>query len=921
MGGVVAGVNAWTGFQNLEITEIAVDPGGSAYLGTDRGVFRTDDSGRSVTALTRGLSSSPVGALVIDPFNSSRLWAANREGLFRTINAGRDWEKLTARNFRFLAVSALAASVPDTLYAIDDQAGLAKSTDAGQTWERIFGGESIPVLSLALDSQQSRILAGTSGNGVWSSLDGGLTWTKFLDLAEDLTVNSILVHQASQAIVWIGTNKGVYKTSDSGQRWSFSDSGFTPWYSPSVSELFASPDDPSLVLSLGSGLHRSTDGGQSWQLFRKGLTGVAALSLASHPGRPGVFYLGTRDGLFVSQDRALSWVPAHQSIDDFTVTRLTAAPDCLYAVDSNSLKKSTDGGYTWTPIDAGLPPGAVISDFQVDPTDPLTIYTVLGGDRGVYQTIDGGKSWRPLAAIPADALETDQWRISVDPFDGKTLFVVRMEPGSWDAAFPLPSLRPHLFRSRNQGESWDVVSFVDRNAALTITRVVFDPASPGLIFLGTRFGLYKSSDYGSSWTFGDQPRSGDPTALLIDSPNLLYCGYDNGAIYKSADGGINWSVTWVDPDSPILSIVLSPHDSRRLYAESAWHGWFKSDDAGVTWGPLEHHHVPPVFDATDPNVEYGGGFWKSTDSGRTWRRLRHDLRGAGMSGPIIDPKNSDTAYVLAGRPQLSAREGVFKTVDGGLTWTAADSGLGNEPLGLIMGPADNQRLWCWTSDGFYETRNGAASWERLTDQVMLSVAVNGVHPDLLYAISAGSVLLKSLDAGRSWHPIIDAEVHSFGFGYSAPDVLYAKAGDTSLKKSTDAGQTWTDLNWATFAPGLIIAEIYVDPDNSNLVNVSGYVPTYPHTSPEGKSFASTDGGLTWTELQLPLPARPRFDPHNPRVRYLSGAFSLDGGVTWTDLDPPAPSSSFSISSTGRQAYAGIFTLSIRPGDRLPRGQR
>ncbi|MEO7063292.1 MAG: hypothetical protein ABI082_05895 [Dokdonella sp.] len=287
-----------------------------------------------------------------------------------------------------------------------------------------------------------------------------------------------------------------------------------------------------------------------------------------------------------------------------------------------------------------------------------------------------------------------------------------------------------------------------------------------------------------------------------------------------------------------------------------------------------------------------GGVWKSTDGATTFKPV-FDKQSVQSIGTIaIDPSNHDTIWVGTGeswmRGSVSIGNGVYKSTDGGETWSNVGLGNSERVAKILVDPHDGNtvyacvpgKLWSDSADrGLYKTTDGGKSWNLILKGGNLStgcasISLDPAKPQTILAglwdfrrkgwtfrsggdsaeVPSGSGLFRSDDGGRSWHEITDASNKGFPkkpFGRiavaiapSAPNVVYAfvESADSALYRSDDGGKTWDKRDksqlmvWRPF----YFAELFVDPKNPDRL----FKPDLSliQSLDGGKSFANVGGG-------------------------------------------------------------------------------
>jgi photosystem II stability/assembly factor-like uncharacterized protein len=390
------------------------------------------------------------------------------------------------------------------------------------------------------------------------------------------------------------------------------------------------------------------------------------------------------------------------------------------------------------------------------------------------------------------------------------------------------------------------------------------------------------------------PEGGSIRMLVVDprNPSTIYAASD-GKSFRSSDGGMHWKVT----DFPVGLVEPSPRDASTLYV--------------ATWGR---------------------GIFKSTDAGATWNAVNSGLPDIGfVSSLLIHPRNSSTLYAsVAWNTPSGSRAEVFKSVNEGESWSAANSGL---PQGswccesLAMDPQDPETLYKAIGDvendyaGLYKTIDGGKSWTRTTaiDAIasgVTAVVIDPQNPSTIYANACKDsgddcfwTILKSVDQAESWSEANSGLPEGVGLmeiDQQNPQTLYAAAGwvagPAGLFKTTDGG-----ANWSAVAPGLAAHTLAIDSDNSGTL-YAGTASGIWKSTDGGASFSQMNSGVTATNI-----AALAIDPENPSNVFVisqeEGASSIfkstDHGTSWSGLSTPAPFRSLTIDPQNSGAIYGV----------------
>jgi uncharacterized protein (TIGR03437 family) len=286
---------------------------------------------------------------------------------------------------------------------------------------------------------------------------------------------------------------------------------------------------------------------------------------------------------------------------------------------------STNGGTQWNPANGGLRVSNV-NDIALDPANALTIYAAT--DRGVFKTTDGGTSWAQAGAAQISA---NTIQLVIHPATPQTLYAIAANS---------------LYRSLDGGENWTRLTPVG-----TPRFLVLDPNAPDNLYLVTT-GMLKSTDGGTTWLPVSIPGVGSGMqirAFTVDplTANTLYLGTSQGFFLKTTNGGANWapvgtSFPELNQSSALSRLKISRSNPAVLYLMSSSSFLARSSDGGATW---QFPSLPAAV---------------------------------GLSATLafeLDPANANVVYV--------GNNGVYKTTDGGATWTLAAEGLGGGPVRVL----------------------------------------------------------------------------------------------------------------------------------------------------------------------------------------------------------------------------------------------
>jgi photosystem II stability/assembly factor-like uncharacterized protein len=292
------------------------------YLATDEAVYKSSDTGATWRRLAEELTRTRVISLAIDPALPANVFAGTMgDGTYKSSDGGRTWHQFNA-GIQKGTISAIVNQVvfnplaTEMVYAATT-VGVFRSLDGGRTWsERMNGMTEVNfVVTLAVDSQRPNVLyAGTTG-GVYRTTNATESWEKKTTgmVAFDakmasmaLGVNSIVVDPTNSDLVYAGTTKGLYTSTDQGEHWTKIEGSIADSY---VSAIQFDPTNPSvLYMATSDRVQKSEDSGATWQPKTTGLEATSIRSLQVSPHDPKTLYVGTNGGgLYRSTDAGDSW--------------------------------------------------------------------------------------------------------------------------------------------------------------------------------------------------------------------------------------------------------------------------------------------------------------------------------------------------------------------------------------------------------------------------------------------------------------------------------------------------------------------------------------------------------------------------------------------------------------------------------------
>lgn len=313
-----------------------------------------------------------VLSIVFTPGNPKVIYVGTSRTVYRSTDGGTAWTRMSEGLGRHAMYTlAIDPQMTTAIYAGTFGNAVYLSHDGGRHWAlkdgetcgtamhpglREFTG-TLLIFALAIDggSETSTVYAGTA-SGLYRSTDSGACWTAFNDGLQNLYVTALTVDPSAPGVVYAGTTFGLFKSTNRAQRWVASDQGMTigtPPVRPSVSAIAINPARPTtLYVGTYLGVFTSVDGGKSWTKTIQGLTTLYVQSLVLDPTKPDILYAGTNGGIYKSTDGAQQWAPIAPT-RNWAIRQLAVnpeAPATVFAATETGLFVSRDAGAVWQPV-------------------------------------------------------------------------------------------------------------------------------------------------------------------------------------------------------------------------------------------------------------------------------------------------------------------------------------------------------------------------------------------------------------------------------------------------------------------------------------------------------------------------------------------------------------------------------------------
>ena len=806
---------------------------------------------------------------------------------------------------------------PGVYFMAPNNGGVWKTDDYGRTWAPIFDeAPTGSVGDIAVSPSHPNVLYVGSGeglhrpdlgvgDGIFKSVDGGKTW-RHVGLPDVQQVGRLVLDPTNPDVVFVAgmghpygpnSERGVFRTTDGGQTWA---KVLYVNHNTGASQVEIDPVNPRNVYAAlwehregpwenasfwgpNTGLYKSVDGGTTWRRLTQGLPAAdrgGQYIFAVAPGNPRRLYtlVGGRStaGVYRSEDGGDSWVQV--SRDRRLGVDLKVHPadsDVLFAAGTCEYR-SDDGGRTWTAV-KGAPGGDDPQRLWINPLHPE--FMLLTGDQGAAVTTNGGRTWSSWYNQPTAQL----YHVTTDNRFPYWVYGGQQESGAIGIA------------SRGNGGQ---ISFRDwiGVGADEYAYIAPDPLDPDIIY-GGRIQKFNRRTGQSQNVAPESVRSGKyrilRTAPLLfhpADPHVLL--FATNVLWKTTTGGDSWD-------------IISPDLSRERPAVPESVGDFRTPDLdamprrGVIYavGPSPTN-VNLIWAGTDDGLIH-----VTSDGGRSWRdvtppALRPWDKVSQLAAGHFDTKTAYAAVNAIRRDDM--RPHVYRTHDGGATWTRIVAGLPEMgPVNVVReDPKQPGLLFAGTERAVYFSVDDGERWLPLRQNMpATSIRDLVIHEDDLVVGTHGRSIwiLDNIDPLRELAKAAAAE-RAYLFGPAAATrVRWNMFTDTPLPPEEPAGANPPDGATLDYylprAAGDVAVEV-LDP-------TGGLV----------RRFSSRDELETIDPSALPYPTYWFRPPQ--RVATGPGHHRL----VWDLRYPPPPGSerSFAIAAIYRNTPSGPVGPFVNPG--------
>ena len=662
------------------------------------------------------------------------------------------------------------------------------------------GGRS--VASSGVRGNNQVYYMGTTGGGVWKTLNAGQSWFNISDsFFSTGSIGAVAVSESDPNVVYVGAGEhaprgvmtsygdGMYKSTDAGRTWKKTGLELTRH----IAGIAIHPNNPDIVYvaaqgalhgpSAERGLYKSTDGGATWIriLFVDNNTGCNEISLDMT--NPRVIYASMWD------HRRLPW-------------------EVRSGGPGSGLYKSVDEGRTWVRLSRGLPEKMGKMSIAVSRANPDKVYALVESDTqtdagGLFVSEDAGASFYPVSKD--HRLTQRAWyyiEMTLDPRDENTLYV-----------FNSPGLM-----SKDGGRTWTNI----RGTHGDYHHMWINPDDPKNMIISNDGGAAVSFDQARTWSSQDNQPTAQFYRVNADDlfPYHLYAGQqDNTSVKIRSSNPTGYAITerdwWYSAGGESAFLAFDPQNPRYVMGGS-YQGTVEILDAQTGEGkyvmqaPIQYQSLMPrdmkyrfnwnapiIYSMHEPNTYYHGAnvLFKTSDMGRSWTAVSGDLT-----------RNDTTRQGMSGTPYTN-------------------EGAGGENYGTLSyvseSPHEKGVIFTGSDDGYVQrTRDGGKTWTNVTPSGLAECLVNSIEVS----------------------PHDKATVYIAATRYKFNDFSPA------IYRSTDYGKTWTKIVNG-IAPNAYTRVVREDTQRKGLL----------YAGTETGFYISFNGGQDWKQMQLGLPVTPITD--------------------------------------------------------------
>ncbi|HET8675514.1 MAG TPA: glycosyl hydrolase [Blastocatellia bacterium] len=689
-----------------------------------------------------------------------------------------------------------------------------------------------------------------------------------------------------------------------------------PAEKPAQEEARKPPDPMSTATFAGL---RARSIGPAW-------TSGRVVAFAVHPADRSHYYVGAASGgVWKTTNSGTTWTPVFDNEGSYSIGAVTLDPKNPLTVwvgtgENNSQRsvsygdgvyRSDDGGKSWKNV--GLKSSEHIARIVIDPRDSNHVYVAAqgplwgpGGDRGLFKTTDGGKTWKNILAISEHTGVTD---VAIDPGSPDTLYAAAYQRRRHVWTLINGGPESALYKSTDSGASWTKLSRGLPNVEMGRIGIAISPADTNVIYATVeaadrRGGVFRSSDRGSTW---ERRNEFDSTAMyygkiFADPKDVDRVYVMNVFIMVSDDGGrtlrrlgernkhVDNHAMWIDPANT------------NYYLVGCDGGVYESFDRGANWAFKPNLPITQFYDVTVDNATpfynvYGGTQDNFSMGGPSRTRsasgvVNSDwfvtLGGDGFRSQV-DPEDPNIVYSALQYGYLSR----FDKRTGERMGIQPKEARGEEPLRynwdspFIISPHLNTRLY-FAANKLFRTDDRGDTWKVVSPELSRAIDRNKL-PVMGKVWGADAV---SKHASTSFYGNATALAES----PKKEGLIYVGTDDGVIQMTEDGGKNWRKIDKFPGVPDMTYVSRIVASNHDAETVYAGF-ENHKNADFAPYLLKSTDAGKSWTAIKSNLPANGPVlaiaeDHVNPNLLFVGTEFglffSINGGQKWVQLKGGLP---------------------------------
>ena len=654
--------------------------------------------------------------------------------------------------------------------------------------------------------------------------------------------------------------------------------------------------------------------------------GGRSAAVTGVPGAPKLFYMGTTGGgVWKTTDGGITYENISDGYFGGSIGSVVVAPsdpNVLYVgggevtvrgnVSSGyGIWKSEDAGKTWKY--SGLPNSRHIPRMVVDPNDPQIVYAAVLGDlykptqeRGVYKSIDGGKTWKKTLFVNAQAGAVE---LQMDPNNPRILYAATWRVQRTPYSLSSGGEGSALWKSTDSGETWKKISLNSGFATgtLGIIGVTVSPINSNKIWAivenKNAGGVYHSQDGGATWKHINDSRSLRQRAwyyskIYADTQDESIVYVMNVSYHKSTDGGKTFQ-SHRAPHGDHHDLWIAPEDNQRMIIADDG-GAQVSYDGGATWSTYHNQPTAQFYRVTTDNAFPYRIYAAQQDNSTI--RIQHRSTAAalneshweptagGESAHIaIDPLNNDIVYGGSYGGYLTRINHQKNTARGINVWPDNPMGYGAEGMRYrfqwnfpIQFSRHNPKKLYTFSNHVHVSEDEGQSWE------IISPDLTRNEPSKL--LSSGGPITQD-NTGVEYYCTIFAA----GESVLQEGLMWVGSDDGLIHLTRDGGKTWQNVTPSQMPEWMMINSIEPSPDDPAVCYVAG--TRYKMGDYRPYLYKTTDYGQSWQHITKGIPSEHftrvlRADPDKKGLLYAgteAGMYlSFNDGASWRPFQQNLP---------------------------------